>query len=242
MINCQPHVKTDCIILAGGLGTRLRSVVSEVPKCMAPVCNQPFIFYILSYLERYKNIDKVILSLGYKHEVLTTWLAKQNFPFDILYSIEDEPLGTGGAIKKALQHATSEEIVIMNGDTFFDVNLNLLLEQHRKAQSKLSIALKPMQEFDRYGDVVIDNNNRIIAFNEKRYCKQGQINGGIYIINKNFKLLDTLPDKFSFETEVLQLQAKKGTLFGFVHNGYFIDIGIPEDYQKANTEFQSIFK
>lgn len=237
MINCQPYTKIDCIILAGGLGTRLRSVVSEVPKCMASVCNQPFIYYILSYLKKYKNIDKVILSLGYKHEVLTSWLTKQHFPFEILYSIEDKPLGTGGAIKKNLQLATTEEVVIMNGDTFFDVNLNQLLEQHRNAQSKLSIALKSMKEFNRYGNVAIDNNNRVISFNEKRYCKQGQINGGIYIMNKNFKLLDSLPDKFSFETEVLQLQAKEGALFGFVHNGYFIDIGIPEDYQKANIEF-----
>ena len=226
----------EVIILAGGLGTRLRSVISDVPKCMAPVAGKPFLWFLLKYLTHY-DVNRVILSVGYLREVILCWIdeVKNEFPFAFDFAVEETPLGTGGGIRLAMSKVVREEAVVLNGDTFFDVNLNqLILNHHSQAWAKISIALKPMRNFDRYGTVAIDDTGRIICFNEKKPCKKGVINGGIYVINNDETLYDGLPKKFSFETEVLQKQCgENGCLFGSVHNGYFIDIGIPEDYKKA---------
>lgn len=231
----------EVIILAGGLGTRLRSVVSEVPKCMAPVAGKPFLWYLLKYLTRFE-VSRVILSVGYLREVIFDWIeeVKDEFPFTFDYAIEEEPLGTGGGIKLALSKSTKSDVVVLNGDTFFDVNLNGLIEAHRLYPSAVTLALKPMQDFDRYGRVIIDNvDKHIVEFKEKEYCKEGLINGGIYVINKLEPIFAGLPNKFSFETAVFEPQCKLGKLFGVVQDGYFIDIGIPEDYEKANIIFKT---
>lgn len=228
----------EVIILAGGLGTRLRSVVSEVPKCMAPVAGKPFLWYLLKYLTKY-DVNKVILSVGYLREVIFEWIdeVKDDFPFVFDYAVEEEPLGTGGGIKLALSKATTNDVIVLNGDTFFEVNLNELIEAHRLYPSAITIALKPMREFERYGRVIINKvDNRILEFKEKEYCKQGLINGGVYVINRLEPIFNGVPEKFSFETSVLAPQCKLGKLFGVVQNGYFIDIGIPEDYQRAETD------
>lgn len=234
----------DVIILAGGLGTRLRSVVADVPKCMAPVAGKPFLWYLLKYLTKYE-VRRVILSVGYLREVIIDWIDEHGgeFPFSFDYAVETEPLGTGGGIKLALEKAKGSDVAILNGDTFFDVDLDALYETHRLYPSTVSIALKPMKDFDRYGRVVLDEvQHTVKSFEEKRYCKEGLINGGIYLINRNLNLFDGLPDKFSFETEVLEPLSARERVCGFIHNGYFIDIGIPEDYEKANQEFPNLFK
>lgn len=233
----------EVIILAGGLGTRLRTVVSEVPKCMAPVAGKPFLWYLLKYLTRY-DVSRIILSVGYLREVIYKWIdeVKGDFPFEFEYAVEEVPLGTGGGIKLALGKATINDVIVLNGDTFFDVNLNELMEAHRFCSSAVTLALKPMQEFDRYGCVIIDEaDKRIVEFKEKEYCKEGMINGGVYVINCLEPIFEGLPEKFSFETSVFEPQCKLGKLLGVVQNGYFIDIGVPEDYQKANEQFVSLF-
>lgn len=146
----------EVIILAGGLGTRLRSVVSEVPKCMAPVAGKPFLWYLLKYLTRY-DVSKVILSVGYLRGVIFDWVEemKDDFPFHFDYAIEEEPLGTGGGIRLALNKATTSDVVVLNGDTYFDVNLEELMKNHRLYSSAVTLALKPMCDFDRYGRVVL---------------------------------------------------------------------------------------
>lgn len=229
----------EVIILAGGLGTRLRSEIKDVPKCMAPVAGKPFLWYLLKYLTRY-DVSKVILSLGYLRGVVLEWIeeVREQFPFSFDFAIEEEPLGTGGGIRLALNKASSNDVVVLNGDTFFDVNLNELMEAHRLYTSAVTIALKPMQDFDRYGRVIIDEvDKKIVEFKEKEYCTEGLINGGVYVINKLEPIFEGLPEKFSFETAVLEPQCKAGRLFGVVQNGYFIDIGIPGDYYKANDYF-----
>lgn len=234
----------EVIILAGGFGTRLRSVVREVPKCMASVAGKPFLWYLLKYLTRY-DVSKVILSLGYLRGIVIEWIeeVKDEFPFSFDCAIEEEPLGTGGGIRLALSKASTNDVVVLNGDTFFDVNLNELMEAHRLYPSAVTLALKPMRDFERYGRVFINRvDNRIIAFKEKEYCKEGLINGGVYVINRLEPVFEGHPQKFSFETAVLEPQCKLGNLFGVVQNGYFIDIGIPEDYHKADYEFVNIFK
>ena len=231
----------EVIILAGGLGTRLRSVVSEVPKCMAPISDKPFLWYLLKYLTRF-DISRVVLSVGYLKEVIFNWIetCRSEFPFVIDYSVEESPLGTGGGIKLALSKILSKEAIILNGDTFFDVDLNLLLKTHQKQMSaNITIALKTMEKFDRYGTVEADGDGKILQFNEKKPCKRGVINGGIYIINKKATIFEDLPEKFSFETKVLQKYCgEKGSIYGVIQEGYFIDIGVPEDYIKANIELK----
>lgn len=233
----------EVIILAGGLGTRLRSVVSEVPKCMAPVAGKPFLWYLLKYLTRY-DVSRVILSVGYLREVIFRWIEEvgDEFPFSFDYAVEEEPLGTGGGIKLALSKALTQDVVIQNGDTFFDVNLNELMDFHKLAPSAVTIALKPMRDFDRYGRVIVDTvDGRIVEFKEKEHCEEGMINGGVYVASKLNLPLKDYPEKFSFEKAVLEPLTGQGKIFGLIQGGYFIDIGIPEDYQKAQIEFNTFF-
>ncbi len=231
----------EAIILAGGLGTRLRSVVNEVPKCMAPVCGKPFLHYQIQYLSRFKEIDHVILSVGYLREVIFDWVAQQKLPFKVSYAIEESPLGTGGGIKLALKQLEGKEAFILNGDTFFDVNLTKLAKTGQTNSQAITLALKEMRNFDRYGTVERSNEGIIEKFNEKQPCEKGLINGGVYHIDLKGISLDSFPDKGSFEKEVLEKNVAKRNLRGYISDGYFIDIGIPEDYKKANTDFAELF-
>ena len=230
----------EVIILAGGLGPRLRSEVKDVPKCMALVAGRPFLWYLLTDLKKYKDVSRVILSVGYLREVIIEWITtvKVEFPFTFDYVIEEEPLGTGGGIRLAMEKVTEEEAIILNGDTYFAVNLNELVAAHKKQpEAKLTIALKQMKDFDRYGTVTTTKDGRVLKFNEKQPCKEGEINGGVYILSKDDSIFEGQPKKFSFETAVMQEKCgETGCLFGVVQNGYFLDIGIPEDYHKADYE------
>ena len=235
----------EVIILAGGLGTRLRSEVKDVPKCMAPVAGKPFLWYLLTDLKKYKEVTRVILSVGYLREVIFEWIptVQDDFPFSFDYAIEEEPLGTGGGIRLAMEKVTEEEAIILNGDTYFAVDLNELVAAHKnQPEVKLTIALKPMKDFERYGTVTTAEDGRVLKFNEKQPCKEGEINGGVYVLSKDDSIFDGQPKKFSFETAVMQEKCgETGCLFGVVQNGYFIDIGIPEDYKRANIFFPSVF-
>lgn len=229
----------EVIILAGGLGTRLQSVVKDVPKCMAPVAGHPFLFHLLKWLSSY-DVDRVILSVGHLKEVIFEWVNSNRnlFPFQIDYAIELEPLGTGGGIRQAMKQVNAKQVLIVNGDTFFNIDLNLLLREHITNEAVLSIALKPMQHFDRYGNVILDHTT-VSEFREKQYCERGLINGGLYILNSNNSFFQSLPEKCSFEKDVLEPNSNTGQIHGFPHDNYFIDIGIPEDYNKANMEFMN---
>lgn len=235
----------EVIILAGGLGTRLRSEVKDVPKCMAPVAGKPFLWYLLTDLKKYKNVTRVILSVGYLREVIFDWIptVQDEFPFSFDYAIEEEPLGTGGGIHLAMEKVTEPEAIILNGDTYFAVELDELIAKHRSSvDSKLTIALKPMTDFDRYGTVTTDDDGRVLKFNEKHPCAEGKINGGVYCLSKDESIFEGQPKRFSFETAVMQVKCgATGCLFGVVQNGYFIDIGIPDDYHKADRDFPELF-
>ncbi|MDO5759981.1 MAG: nucleotidyltransferase family protein [Bacteroidota bacterium] len=224
----------EAIILAGGLGTRLRSEVSDRPKCMAEINKQPFLYYWLKYLEKY-DISKVVLSLGYMAEVVVSWIKenRQNFGFTIDYTIENEPLGTGGALRFATEKTANNDILVLNGDSIFMIDFDNLYQRYLQTEACIVLALKEMKDFDRYGSVIVDKIGNITSFEEKKFCKQGLINCGIYLINKEKTNLNNYPNKFSFEKEVLQ---KRKDIFGFAYEDYFIDIGIPEDYHKAQRE------
>lgn len=224
----------EAIILAGGLGTRLRDAVPDLPKCMAPVAGRPFLFYVINYL-RSEGIERFIFSLGYKHELIEEYLNDQFSTLDYQCSIEESPLGTGGAIKLACSKATDENILITNGDTLFTINIDKLAKIHTDSAADATLALKPMTDFDRYGIVETAENGRITAFREKQFCNKGNINGGTYLLNVQSFLKNDWPAVFSFEKEFLETGQHR--LFSSVQDEYFIDIGIPGDYSRAQTEF-----
>ena len=231
----------ECIVLAGGLGTRLQGVIGSVPKCMAPLNNKPFLHYVFQYLQE-QQVNKVILSLGFKHGIITEWLASQQLPFSIDYVIETEPLGTGGGIGFAMTKATDENVAVINGDTIFKIELKNLLDFHLEKNAATTLALKQMHQFDRYGVVHTDAEGCITLFEEKRYYDEGWINGGVYIINKNQFLAKKLSEKYSFEKDYLEKFVSEDKFFGFKSSGYFIDIGIPHDYDKAKEDFKTLFR
>jgi D-glycero-alpha-D-manno-heptose 1-phosphate guanylyltransferase len=163
----------------------------------------------------------------------------KDYPIPIEWVIEDTPLGTGGGIRLALSRVTAPQCVILNGDTFFDVDLMQLYDAHVIGKKAITLALKPMRNFDRYGTVNMEPiTGTILCFNEKQYCEEGLINGGVYVISKNAQIFEGLGSKFSFETAVLESQCAKKQLLGVVQDGYFIDIGIPLDYQRSQIEFK----
>lgn len=225
----------ECIILAGGLGTRLRSAVPDLPKCMAPVAGKPFLSYVIDHF-RQQGIEKFIFSLGYKHEVIQEFLDTAYAGCNKQYVIEQEPLGTGGAIQFACRQATEKQVLILNGDTMFSIQLPELTAFHQQHQSHCTLALKPMQHFDRYGVVELQENGAIKSFKEKQFYESGLINGGIYALQVEAFLQEGLPAKFSFEKDYLEKFYTVRPMFGVVQDAYFIDIGIPEDFEKANRE------
>ncbi len=234
------------IILAGGLGTRLRQVVKELPKPMAPIGGKPFLHYLFKYLKA-QGIEKTILSVGYKAESIKEYFGDNYDGISILYMEEEKPLGTGGGIYQAISLADGMAFVL-NGDSFFDVNLKELIDFYRETKADIAMSLKPMKNFDRYGTVTLNGENRIIGFAEKQFQQEGLINAGVYLMSRDcFQKIEEqqnalLPRKFSFEQDILEKHLHFLRLEGKVSDGYFIDIGIPEDYQRAQSEFALFFK
>src|SRR4051812_38661584 len=143
---------SQAIILAGGLGTRLRSAVPDLPKCMAPVAGKPFLFYVIEHF-RNQGIEDFIFSIGYMHELIEAWLKKEYGSLSYQCSVEEEPLGTGGAIKQACTFAETKTVIVANGDTLFRVNFGKLLSFYHMCGADCALSLKPMENFDRYGVV-----------------------------------------------------------------------------------------
>jgi D-glycero-alpha-D-manno-heptose 1-phosphate guanylyltransferase len=225
----------EAIILAGGLGTRLRSVVPDLPKCMAPINGYPFISYLIDHLIK-EGITYFIFALGYKSEAFIS-LIEEKLPINnFTVVIEDEPLGTGGAIKLACKKAKDENVIALNGDSLFKVDLSALMNFHLTNKANCTLALKPMKNFDRYGSVEVDTSNKIKSFKEKKFVEYGNINGGVYVINIPSFIKMSLVSKFSMEQDYLEKYTKEGNFNGFIQDNYFIDIGIPEDYARAQIE------
>jgi D-glycero-alpha-D-manno-heptose 1-phosphate guanylyltransferase len=233
----------EAIILAGGLGTRLRSVIADKPKCMSTVAGKTFLHYLISFLQKNK-IENFIFSVGYMHEIIEDFL-KENYPqLNYKISLEEEPLGTGGAIKMACKKTSQKDVLICNGDTLYKIDCSLMSKFHEEKIAVCTLSLKPMINFDRYGTVELNDDNSIKSFKEKQFYKSGLINGGVYALNVNEFLKGELPEKFSFEKDYLEkhinTENQKATVFGQVQDEYFIDIGIPQDYGKAQIELVSM--
>jgi len=221
----------NAVFLAGGRGTRLQSVVSDRPKPLADINGKPFLYYLLAYNLKYNLIDKIILSIGYKKEMISDYFGTSFQGIPIVYSLEEEPLGTGGAILNSLKYSDSNEILVFNGDSFFELDLNQFVYQSRQRNRPFSIALSEMENFDRYGSVDFDENY-IIKFQEKKFMTKGFINTGIYLLEKNIFKNYSLGSVFSIESDFLQNFTKEIGISYFIQKAFFVDIGIPEDYYK----------
>lgn len=231
----------EAIILAGGLGTRLRQTIPDLPKCMAPVAGRPFISHVIDYF-RQQGIERFIYSLGYRHEPIQHFITQHYPETSYRFSIEEDPLGTGGAIKLACSGSETDNLLVLNGDTLYRVSLASLTTHHFTKAADCTLALKPMRDFDRYGSVETDNSDRIKVFKEKQWVREGLINGGVYLINKTAFLNRSFPARFSFEKDYLEEAVKEPEhrIYGQIQDGYFIDIGVPEDFRRAGMEIQQL--
>lgn len=230
----------EAVILAGGFGTRLQSVLTDVPKPMAKIGNLPFLSYLFEQLFKF-NFEKIVLAVGYRYEAIESYFGDTYKNIHIEYSIEKEPLGTGGAITAASGFIDDEHFFVLNGDTFFEVDLNRMEEKYLHSTSGLMVALKPLINFNRYG-AVITSGEKIISFNEKKFCRKGLINGGVYIVNRDWLNKKAVSTIFSFEKDILEKEVSTDTITYYISDSYFIDIGIPEDYIRASEELPYLLK
>jgi NDP-sugar pyrophosphorylase family protein len=223
------------IILAGGEGKRLRSVINDIPKPMAPIKDKPFLEYIILQLKN-QNLKDIIISTGYKGSIIKNYFQDGgNWDINIEYSEEDKPLGTGGALRKAGELIDDEQFIVMNGDSFFDIEFKQLISFHEDKQAVATISLAYVETIERYGQVDIGNDGEVTKFNEKGSSgSPGYINGGIYILNS--EIINKIPfGQVSLETEVFPNLINDG-LFGVKFKSFFIDIGKPEEYQRICKE------
>jgi len=227
------------LILSGGMGTRLRDTIPDMPKVMAPIAGIPFIYYLIKNLEK-KGITHFVFLLGYKHEIISNYLNAEFAHINKTYVVEDSPLGTGGAIHNGLKYCKKDQVAIANGDTYFDVDTIQMELLHSNMRSDCTLSLKPMKNYDRYGSVLFDNNFLVTDFIEKKQTEEGYINGGFYLLNKNSFLKYSLGNIFSFEKDFLENKILYKKLYVTIHEAYFIDIGIPLDYSKAQYEMKNI--
>lgn len=222
----------DAVILAGGLGTRLAATVPHLPKALAPIQGVPFLQLLFEQLAKSQIISKVVLALGYKADAIEHFLSTQSHPFQIALSIESSPLGTGGAVLHALNQTKTDTLLVLNGDSYFDLSLASFLAFHQMKQAPASIASREMEDVSRYGAIEMDAQQRVISFFEKSpLLKRGWINGGLYLIQRDL-LSPFPPASYSLENDFLPEFVKKG-LFAYPDAGTFIDIGTQSSYFEA---------
>jgi D-glycero-alpha-D-manno-heptose 1-phosphate guanylyltransferase len=224
------------VVLAGGIGSRLKEIVSDVPKPMAPVRGRPFLEYLLSYWVK-NNAQHIVLSVGYKYQKIMDYFGSSFNEVPITYVIEHEPLGTGGALLKVLNEIRpKDEFILVNGDTLFLIDPLRIFDLHIKNNADLSMSLRQVDDAGRYHRICPDKAGKIIAIEQpNKKVASGQINGGVYIVNPGlFSGYDYDENQnISFENEMLPALINKHNIYGFSDGGDFIDIGIPEDFHKA---------
>lgn len=223
----------EAIVLGGGLGTRLRSVQPNLPKILAPIAGRPFLSFVLDYLTK-EGVERVILSLGYRAEQVVEWLNAQKFAIEIVPIVEEEPLGTGGALAYAWQAVQTERALMMNGDTFFPISLEHMYRSHERLGASLSIALAWVSPADRYGVVEVEGG-WVKAFREKEPRSEGWIYGGIALAEASWWRIQKWEKKFSWEAYLTQATSHMRIGAYLAKETPFIDIGVPADYEKAQT-------
>lgn len=228
----------DVVILAGGFGTRLQPIVSDRPKVLAEVSGRPFIYYLLDQLCE-TGIKRVVLCTGYMGDYVEEAIGQTKGSSIFVFSRENDPLGTGGALKNAIGMINTDWILVLNGDSFVDVNYQDFVSWHSSKMSKLSIIVASIGIPDRYGVVELNRDQQIISFSEKGPVTikgTAYINAGVYLMHRS--VIEKLPSKetISLENEVFPSLIRAG-IFGYVNSGPFIDIGTPESFRSAEIFF-----
>lgn len=222
----------EAIILAGGFGTRLAPILSHLPKTLAPIQGTPFLQLLFHQLEQSGLVSKVILALGYKAADIESFLKTQKYSFKVDLSIEPTPLGTGGALLYALPKTTAPTLLVLNGDSYFDLSLLNFIAFHREKKADLTIACHKVDDISRYGSIEIDPSSRILNYREKSPISEpGWINAGLYLIEK--PLLTPFQLKpYSIEKDLFpQFLSKR--IYAYQQEATFIDIGTPNSYNQA---------
>jgi D-glycero-alpha-D-manno-heptose 1-phosphate guanylyltransferase len=222
------------VVLAGGLGTRLQERVPDLPKPMAPVAGRPFLEYVIDRLVN-GGVREIILSVGYLADVIVAHFGHCYRNAALRYAVEDEPLGTGGAIAHALRGESDDSVLVLNGDTLLKIDYCELLRWYKASPAQVAMVLRNVPDTARYGAVMLDGE-WISGFTEKGRNGPGLINAGIYIVQSNIFKTYGLKGKFGFEADLLQRHYQSLRPRAFVTDAYFIDIGIPEDYDRAQRE------
>lgn len=226
----------EAIVLAGGLGTRLKEHVPDLPKPMAPVGGRPFLEHQIDYWIE-QGVSSFILSVGYKREVIQSRFGDRYRDAEISYAVEEKPLGTGGGLILSVEKLkTDNPFILLNGDTFFEVDLSEMENLHKGKNSDVTVALHQLKENTRYGSVKLDGDGKITDFNSAPDAGNSLINGGVYIINPA-ALSSTKwrsGDNVSLEDDLFPAMIESGIRFyGYLSSGRFIDIGVPEDYKRS---------
>lgn len=226
--------ETTAVILAGGLGTRLREVVADRPKVLAEVNGRPFLACLLDRLVD-AGIRKVVLCTGYMAEQVSETFGISYRGIELLFSKEDKPLGTGGALRQALPLITSDPVLVMNGDSFCDADLGLFAHQHKSGAAQVSLVLTHVDDVARYGAVDVNGMGCVVSFKEKgSQSGAGMINAGIYLLTR--QVIESISPGIpvSLERDVFPRLIENG-LYAFSQQSRFIDIGIPSDYHAASA-------
>ena len=249
----------EAILLCGGLGTRLRSVVSDRPKPMADIAGKPFLHYFVRMLSE-KGVERFIFALGYMGEQIEAYFQDgREYGISIVYSYEESPLGTGGAIRNALPKMREEDVLVLNADTYFDTDYRSLFQEQSGKRADMTIASREIEDVSRYGAIVKDTDGRILRWNEKQSGsgetmpdsaetlarsgetapKRGEINGGIYVMKRS--LIEKIPaGKQSLENDCIPVWLSHSvSIHALPSDGYFMDIGVPEDYRRFQEDVQS---
>lgn len=232
----NPFRHVSAAILAGGLGTRLRPVVSDRSKVLAEVNGRPFLGWLLDFLDQ-SGLKNVILCTGYKGQEVEGAFGRRYGSLSIIYSWESLPLGTGGALRQALPFLRSNTILVLNGDSICDINLHEFLSAHSARCARASLALTWAEDTRRFGRVELQEDDQVIEFCEKGSpFGPGWISAGLYLLER--QLIEGIPPNsvLSLEREVFPTWIPQGA-FGFKTTGRFLDIGTPESYALANREF-----
>lgn len=227
------------VILAGGLGTRLRSIVPDRPKVLVEILGRPFLTFLLDQLVSASARD-VVLCTGHKADKVHKKLGKTYKSLKLVYSREHEPLGTGGALRLALPHLKSDPVLVMNGDSYIHANLNSYMEWFFKKDRTAALIVTNVPDTSSYGRVKVEEDESILAFEEKEIKRgSGWINAGVYLFKKS--ILKSIPPgkEFSLELEFFPSLVGKG-LYGYRCEARFLDIGTPESYSKGDVFFSNV--
>lgn len=237
----MPDKPQELIILCGGAGSRLRSILPDIPKLLAPIGNKTFLDFLLIFF-RSQGIDRFLFCTGHLGFKIREYMLDNYSDVKALFIQEETALGTGGALLHALPYSTQEQVLVTNGDTLHLTNLNTLWDKHLSVNAACTLQSAFVPDVSRYGAFTWNEDDRVLGFREKGMSGAGWINSGIYMVNKERLLKKKLPVQFSFENDCLPDLVKDKSLWVTRKEGYFLDIGIPEDFERAQFEIPAYVK